>query len=95
MSRFRPAGGRQYTDRHAQLAAQGVITWHRVLAGRRFFFTLVYAGWWGVGETGELFVRAERPGLEGYSEYRYEVHRFRVADPVGLRDRLLAGNKVR
>lgn len=77
-----------YTNRWITPAAQGVLVWTRKLAGRRFWFTYVYAGWWGVGETGTLTVSAERPGLEGYPEYRYTVHEFTVADPDATRDRL-------
>lgn len=79
---------RKYTGRWVTPGAQGVLTWHRVLAGRRFWFTYVHAGWWGVGETGTLTVRAERPGLEGYPEYRYTVHTFQVADNEAARGRL-------
>jgi hypothetical protein len=47
--------------------AQGVLVWYRTLAGREFRFTLVLAGWWGVGETGTLRV-ASRIGWDWYTQ---------------------------
>lgn len=46
----------RYTPRTYAPAAQGVCKWYRTLEGREYMFTLVTAGWWGVGETGTLRV---------------------------------------
>jgi len=39
-----------------QHGAQGVVCWMREINGVYYGFQLVYAGWWGVGETGSLTV---------------------------------------
>lgn len=55
--------------------AQGVVVWNRKLAGRWFRFTLVTAGWWGVGETGTLVVSAEPKAIKCYPGDLYPVRR--------------------
>lgn len=50
-------------NRNYRSAAQGCERWYREIAGRTFMFVYVRRGWWGVGESGTLYVkRSFRPG---------------------------------
>jgi hypothetical protein len=71
---------RDYSERtNVRPGAQGVIVWNRKLAGRWFTFALVTAGWWGVGETGELHVSAVFGCADGhYPGDRYPVRTSRL-----------------
>lgn len=72
-----------YTGRrNFRSGAQGVIVWHRTLAGRPFRFTLVVNGWWGVGETGTLRVSAEPKAIECSPGDWYPVRQARVGEDV-------------
>jgi hypothetical protein len=55
--------------------AQGVIVWDRKLEGRWFRFSLVTAGWWGVGETGTVRVKAQHSGYAGGDYYLVRTDR--------------------
>lgn len=69
----------QYGTRSHAPAAQGVEMWTRRLAGRTFRFTLVRAGWWGVGETGTLTTYYDITGRGDW----YPRHTFQL-DPDRL-----------
>lgn len=70
--RWTPRTSQRYGERIPAEAAQGVRSWYRELAGRHFRFTLVVDGWWGVGETGTLRVKAQISNGDWYTIHEFK-----------------------